>query len=170
MSFSCLECVFNSVQEMRGFLYPNGFRCLFSLILEMEERTKAELHAFLSLAALVIPSMGDAFLDLSLCTWSFLFFFLMQTWWGSEEPVNELWPPWVLCFLAGTHSAFRNLLTILAELFLVVSRIVFPRYSSAHVHIYSTRHLFFLGVWVGWLVGYLVTSALLAAVYHDDID
>lgn len=40
----------------------------------MEERTKAELHAFLSLAALVIPSMRDAFLDLSLCTWPFIFF------------------------------------------------------------------------------------------------
>lgn len=74
ISFSYLECIFNNVQKMRGFLYPNGFRLLFSLILEMEERTKAELHAFLSLAALVIPSMRDAFLDLSLCTWPFIFF------------------------------------------------------------------------------------------------
>lgn len=93
----------------------------------------------------------------------------MQTWRGSEEPVNGLWPSWVLCFLADTHSAFRNLLTILAELFLIVSRIVFPRYSSAHVYIYFTGHLFFLRVWVGWLIGYLVTSALLGAIYHDDI-
>lgn len=51
----------------------------------------------------------------------------------------------------------------------MMSRIVFPRYSSAHVYIYFTGHLFFLRVWVGWLVGYLVTSALLGAIYHDDV-
>ena len=89
MSFSCLGCAFNNVQGMRGFLYPNGFRCLFSLILEMEERTKAELHAFLSLAALVIPSMRDAFLDLSLCTWSFLSFFFF--WCKPGEALKNLW-------------------------------------------------------------------------------
>lgn len=88
------------------------------------EGVQAGLHAFLSVAALLLSkacTVSDTEAPQcapSLCACAPCHFLCAPDEVCEEEPVNGcafplcLWPPWVVCFLASTHSAFSDSLTV----------------------------------------------------------